>query len=383
MRPFTSSEPKVMIPVANKPILHHVVEALVDSDVTDIVMVVGYHKQRIMSYFGNGEDMGADIEYVVQPKQVGTAHALYQTKDIMDGEFLVLPGDNLIHRETIDYFLSERHGYSILITKNEEPSKYGVVTMLNGLVKKIEEKPAESESHLISTGIYSLDTDIFPRIHDLMMDNVYDLTSVMDDLKEDAPLHGISTDFMWMDAVYPWDLLSLNSAALTDIGTSSLGIIEEGVSIKGDVKIGEGTVIKGGTHIEGPAVIGEGCEIGPQACILPSTSIGDDCRISPFTMVQNSIVMSGVNIGPNSMIDSSVIGEGVNIGAGFSSHADAVDMKVEDGFEMVEKIGCMIAEDTLIGSGVTVYPGVVVGEDCDIRGGVVLRERCPPGSTVL
>ena len=71
LRPLTVSEPKVMIPVANRPILEYVVEALVKNDVEDIVMVVGYRKERIMSHFADGKKFGAKIEYVVQEKQLG------------------------------------------------------------------------------------------------------------------------------------------------------------------------------------------------------------------------------------------------------------------------------------------------------------------------
>ncbi len=383
LRPFTSSEPKVMIPVANKPILRHVVEALVECNVTDIIIVVGYHRQRIMSYFGNGEEFGAKIQYITQPKQLGTAHALYQARHVVDDNFIVLPGDNLVSQETIQDFLSELKGTSMLITKNEHPSKYGVVSMHNGVVNRIVEKPEKSTSHLISTGIYYLSTDVFTRIHEMMLDNTYDLTSVMNSLKAEEPIYGIRTDSRWMDAVYPWDLLKLNSAAVTDTAPSVKGVIEDGVTIKGDVSIGEGSVIKGGTYIEGPAIIGEGCEIGPLACISPSSSIGNDCRIGPFAMVHNSIVMDGVNLGPKSLLDSSVIGEGVKIGAGFSSHVDTVDMTVDGRLERVENIGCMIGEDTVIAGGVTSHPGILIGEVCNIRTGVVLREDISSRSTVF
>ncbi len=383
LRPFTSSEPKVMIPVANKPILQHIVEALVECNITDIVIVVGYQRQRIMSYFGNGEDFGADIQYVTQSKQLGTAHALFQARHVIDDNFIVLPGDNLVNKETIQDFLTEKKGISVLITRNEHPSKYGVVSMQNGVVKEIVEKPVESTSHLISTGIYYLSTDVFTKIQEMMYDNIYDLTSVMNSLKSEKPLYGVHTDSMWMDAVYPWDLIKLNSAAVTNTAPSSKGVIEDGVTIKGGVSIGEGSVIKGGTYIEGPVIIGEGCEIGPHACILPSSSIGNDCSIAPFSMVQNSIVMDGVNLGPSSLLDSSVIGEGVEIGAGFNSHVDTVDMIVDEKLEKVENIGCMIGEDTVIAGGVTSYPGVLIGEECHIRTGVVLREDISPRSTVF
>jgi NDP-sugar pyrophosphorylase family protein len=66
LRPLTASEPKVMIPIANRPILEYVVDSLVKNDVHDIIMVVGYRKERIMSHFEDGKKFGAKIEYVVQ-----------------------------------------------------------------------------------------------------------------------------------------------------------------------------------------------------------------------------------------------------------------------------------------------------------------------------
>lgn len=383
LRPFTASEPKVMIPVANKPILQYVVEALVDNDITDILMVVGYQRQRIMSFFGNGEDFGAKIEYVVEWKQLGTAHALYQAKDKVDGDFLVLAGDNIISKGTISDFLNELEGYSILVTRSDEPSKYGVVVMKDGVVGDLIEKPEKSPSHLISTGIYAFGQDIFDYIDTLMENRKYDLTSAIDKAIEEHDINGIITDSMWMDAVYSWDLIHLNSAALTHCAKSSNGIIEKGVSLKGEVIIGEGAVIKSGTTIEGPAIIGEGCEIGPNACILPSTSLGNDTKVSPFTVIQNSIIMSGVTVGPNSHIDSSVIGDGVDIGSSFSTYSGRADMKVEKSIQEIHSIGCMIAEDTIIGSGVKTEPGVIVGSDCEIKSGAVIREDIPTEAIVL
>ena len=90
--PFTVSQPKVMIDVANRPILEYVVESLVKNAIRDIVMVVGYKKEKIMSHFEDGGDFDAHIEYVTQGKQLGTAHALYAAKDLMDEEFIMLPG---------------------------------------------------------------------------------------------------------------------------------------------------------------------------------------------------------------------------------------------------------------------------------------------------
>ncbi|MEK6838472.1 MAG: sugar phosphate nucleotidyltransferase, partial [Candidatus Thermoplasmatota archaeon] len=78
MGPFTASEPKVMIRVGNRPILEHVVRALAAEGIVDLVLVAGYRRERIMSYFQDGKAFGVKIEYIVQNKQLGTAHALLE-----------------------------------------------------------------------------------------------------------------------------------------------------------------------------------------------------------------------------------------------------------------------------------------------------------------
>ncbi|MFW6140990.1 MAG: bifunctional sugar-1-phosphate nucleotidylyltransferase/acetyltransferase [Candidatus Saliniplasma sp.] len=380
LRPFTVSEPKVMIPVANKPILEYVVEALVENGITEIVMLVGYKKEKILTYFGNGEEFNADIEYVVQKKQLGTAHALAQAEEKIHGDFIVLPGDNVISKETVAHLLKDKSTRSVLITESDTPSKYGVVSLSNGYVKEIIEKPEKSYSHLISTGIYSFPYEIFDRIRDFMSEQVYDLTSVVQNLEN---LKGIITEAMWIDAVYPWDLRSVNSTALTNVVDVKNGVIEENVSISGPVYIGEGTVIKSGTHIQGPAVIGSGSEIGPKACILPSTSIGKDSKIYPFALIQNSLLMNTVEVGPHSFIGNSVIGDGVRIGGNFTTYVGDADIKVSSGYNKVSDIGCMIAEDTDIGAGVVMEKGLIVGNDCIIDSGKTVRKNITQGSRVV
>lgn len=107
LRPFTNSEPKPMIPIANRPILEYAIEALVKNGVTDITMIVGYKKERIMSHFEDGKRWNADIGYIDQKKRVaqaGTAYALSMAKSGVKGDFLVLPGDNIISPSLIGIF---------------------------------------------------------------------------------------------------------------------------------------------------------------------------------------------------------------------------------------------------------------------------------------
>ena len=110
LRPFTVTRPKVMLSIADKPILQYVVEALAQNGIRNIVLVVGYRKEQVFDYMGAGERFGVDITYITQETQLGTAHALAQAKEVAEDEFLVLPGDNLIEADTIADFVDDEAG---------------------------------------------------------------------------------------------------------------------------------------------------------------------------------------------------------------------------------------------------------------------------------
>ena len=135
-----------------------------------------------------------------------------------------------------------------------------------------------------------------------------DIPDVLNNMiAEGHTINTLETDGTWLDVVYPWDIISLNDAVLRNIEASLGSTIETGVSLKGQVVVGEDTVIKSGTCVYGTVVIGSGCDIGPNVCIMPATSIGDNVAISPFTEVKNSVIGNDVNIGPGCLISDSVI----------------------------------------------------------------------------
>ena len=113
LQPFTETMPKVMLPVANKPVLEYVFDAARNCGIDEIIVVVGYKKEVIMEYFKNYK--GIKITYVIQDKQLGTAHALLQAKKHLDDSFIVLSGDNIIDNNIISKLINDKSKYSILI----------------------------------------------------------------------------------------------------------------------------------------------------------------------------------------------------------------------------------------------------------------------------
>ncbi len=108
LKPFTATRPKVMIPVGDKPILEYVINALQESGITDLIMVVGYKREKIMDYFSDGHKWGVNIVYVEQFQQLGTAHALRQVSHMINDRFLVINGDTIIDSSAIKEIVRHR-----------------------------------------------------------------------------------------------------------------------------------------------------------------------------------------------------------------------------------------------------------------------------------
>ena len=377
LRPFTVTKPKVMLSIAGKPILNYVVESLARNGIRNIVLVVGYRRQQVFDYLGSGEQFGVDITYITEERQLGTAHALAQAKAVTENEFLVLPGDNLIKADTIAHFVAIKPE-AVLVKRVDNPTRYGVVTIDNGMVKDIIEKPREAKSNVVNTGIYTFTTEIFSFIEAQL-----DIPDVLNNmLAQGKPINAQKTDGAWLDIVYPWDILNLNDAVLRQIQTNLGGTIETGVSLKGLVSVGKDTIIRSNSYIVGPVVIGNNCDIGPNVCILPATSIGDNVVISPFCNVKNSVINDDTSIGPSCIIQDSVIDNGCVIKGHFTACSSQVEVKINGEHHLVN-IGAMLGEGCSLDNNVVAQPGVIVGNHCQVQALKLLSGRLPDRSLVF
>jgi UDP-N-acetylglucosamine diphosphorylase/glucosamine-1-phosphate N-acetyltransferase len=383
LRPLTTSEPKVMIPVANRPVLEYVVDALVKNDVNDIVMVVGYRKERIMSHFEDGRKFGAKIEYVVQDKQLGNGHALLCARDRVSGNFLALAGDNIVDARAVGDLLRSSSCPSALVVESENPSKYGVVTIEKGSIRNVVEKPMDLVSNIILTGLFCLKDSIFKVIDECISNGEYGLSHAFRATLGESGIKPVFSDGLWIDAVYPWDLLELNAAALENAAVSTAGKIEKNVNLAGPVGIGEETVIRAGTTIYGPVMIGEGCDIGPNVTIFPSTSVGDNVTIEPYTVIKNSILMSNCSIAAHSYLSHCVLGYGVRSKSHLMGAGSEAFVSVGDEFFKVPHMGCIVGEDTEFGTGVVVEPGTIVGAGCKVSSGSKIMRNLPNRALVM
>lgn len=388
-RPLTLARSKVMLPVANRPILEYIIRALAQNDINEIILVVGYKKERIMDYFRNGIDFGVKICYVEQQAQLGTAHAIKLAEQMINEKFLVLNGDNLVDKGTISEMINGASGdVSLLTVMREQTTGYGVVLLDKGKISKIVEKPRDKISHLVNTGIYMFSPTIFDDINNTPISETgeYAITDTIQRIIEEGkPVVNITSNGTWIDAIHSWDLLKVNSVLLGKFeDMKQAGSIEQGAVLVGDVAIGENSVIRSGSYIVGPAVIGKNCSIGPNATILPSTAIGDNCSISSFTELENTIIMNDVRIGAGSCISNSIVGSNNSIGPHFVVEVGK-DLKIEMKgiLHSADELGTVIGDSNIIGASVLVKAGKMIAVNCSVSSGVRIVADVPRDAKVL
>jgi len=397
MRPLTGSRPKVMIPIANRPMLEHLLCACRESGITEFVLVVGYKEQAIREYFGDGTDFGIQIQYVRQTQQAGTADALLAAKPHVRDRFLMINGDMLLSCEDITKVLQSKSP-AIGICTVADPRKYGIVTIEkednasaeNVFVTSFEEKSDKPLSSLINCGIYSFDTDIFEHLARVTPSprGELELVDALMPFIQSRSLRAIETP-SWVDLGSPWDLLDVNMSLLHAHipHIASDAVIEDGVYLHGNVSIGSGTIVKSGTYIEGPCIIGNNSKIGPHVYIRGTTAIGDNCHIGHSTEMKNSILFSNSNLPHFNYVGDTIIGSGCNFGAGTKvanlRHDKAV-IKVGGISTGRKKFGAVIGDNVLFGINCAVNVGTRIGNHCsfapgaqvhgDIFDGTVYRE---------
>lgn len=387
MRPLTYTRPKVMLPLANKPILEHLLIEAVAAGIREFIMVVGYRDEPVREYFGQGEKWGVSIDYMSQRRQQGTADALRTVEGLVESNFLVLNGDMMVSREDISR-LAASGGTAIGVIEVEDPRGLGVVEVSEGKVVRIHEKEESPPSRLANAGLYLFTPSILDAISKTPKSprGEYELTDSLNLLVAEGQEIAPQSLSRWLDLSYPWDLLAANEAQLRQIKAENLGEIEDNVAIKGTVSIGRNTVIKSGSYIVGPVSIGEGCEVGPNCYLRPYTAIGDGCHIGNAVEVKNCIIMRGSKLPHHNYAGDSVIGEGCNFGAGTkiaNLRLDKKEVVVAGVHTGRSKLGAIIGDNVQTGINASINVGAVIGNNTFIGPGAVASGIIMPNSKIF
>lgn len=322
LRPLTYFGNKHMLPIANKPILFYGLEDLKNAGITDIGIILGPIKEGVEKAVGDGSKFGVKVTYINQPEPKGIAHAIGIAEDFIGDEpFVAYLGDNLLKngiKQFVEEFQREEQDELLLLSRVKDTAltkRFGVAQIKNGKVVKVVEKPEKTTSHLVMVGVYMFKSKVFDAIRELKPSwrNELEMADAIQKLID----WGYSvvpriTGGWWKDTGKPEDLLEANQLVLTDLKPSIKGILEDHVTIRGNVAISEETVIHKESSIRGPSIIGKNCDIGPNVYIGPYTSIGDNTVIKK-SEIEQSIILGDSVIECGKRIVDSIIGRYVKI----------------------------------------------------------------------
>jgi UDP-N-acetylglucosamine diphosphorylase/glucosamine-1-phosphate N-acetyltransferase len=390
MHPLTFTRPKVMIPVAGKPLLEWNLLNARKAGLKNIILIVGYKSETVRNYFGKGEGLGVKIEYINQGRALGTAHAIGLVEKFVDDDFIVLCGDTIFGIEDIKKIIKKDEA-SIGLVKVENASDYGCVDLKGTRVTRINEKIDTPTSNIINAGIYRFDKKIFKYIKKTgrSIRGEFEITDSINMLVKKEKMNGVLIK-EWNDIVYPWHLLRLNEEILKKIRKKIEGEIERNVTIKGDAIINRNTRIMNGTYIEGPVIIGENCKIGPNCYIRPYTTIGDNCHVGNACEIKNTIIMTGSNIPHQNYVGDSIIGENCNLGAGTkvaNLRLDKREIKVIlDGKNIdtkLRKLGVIMGDNVQTGINSMINTGTIIGNNVFIGPGTLVKGYIEPNSRII
>ncbi len=387
MHPLTYTRPKVMLPIANKPILEHLLMEMKLAGVCRFIFVVGYHEEIVREYFLDGKSWNVEIKYVSQRNQSGTADALRTAEGLTEEDFLMVNGDAIIGFQDIAR-LAQQPGNALSLIELEDVSGLGVVEVKENRITGIHEKSATPPSKLANTGLYRFTPEIFAAINGTPKSSrgEYEITDSIQILINRGIPITYQTLSRWIDLSYPWDLLTANEELLSTLKPECQGEIEPNAVIKGAAFIGQGTTIHSGSYIQGPVIIGRNCDIGPNCFIRPSTSIGDHCHIGAAVEVKNSLVLSQSKIPHLSYVGDSVIGEGCNLGAGTkiaNLKLDKSNVRVNGRDTGRRKLGAILGDNVETGINSSINVGTLIGNRARIGPGALAHGIIAPGSRVF
>ncbi len=388
MWPLTENRPKPLLPLVGKPIIEYILDAVIDAGIDRITILIGREGRKIVSDIGHVY-RDIRIDYRHQEMRVGTGNAALYAEEFDDDRFMFLNGDILFDAHMLYEIKDEEN--AVLAVYRELGDSYGSIEG-NELLEGISEKVEGSRNVWINTGIYVFGREIFDALKACApsVRGEIELTDAINILASRLEVRVIKSKGFWMDLGAPWDLLNALPHLMDDMESRMDGTVEENVSLKGNIVLGEGSVIKSGTYIEGPVHIGRNTVVGPSAYIRPYSVIGNNCHIGNSSEIKASIVMDGTKIPHFNYVGDSVIGERCNFGAGTkvaNLRLDERNIRANLKGRMVDtgrrKLGVIMGDEVHTGINASILPGSMIGSGVSIGPSVTVNGLVKSGTRIL
>ncbi|WP_438486711.1 glucose-1-phosphate thymidylyltransferase [Streptomyces sp. S186] len=318
LRPFTLTSPKQLVPVANKPVLYYVLEAIAEAGITEVGIVVGDTADDIRAAVGDGSRFGLDVTYLRQEAPLGLAHAVLIAREFLgEDDFVMYLGDNFIVggiTSLVEEFAAERPDARILLTRVSDPTAFGVAELdTDGQVVGLEEKPEKPKSDLALVGVYLFGAAVHDAVRAIRPSDrgELEITDAIQWLIDGG--HDVRSTVIsgyWKDTGNVQDMLEVNRSVLEGLEARNDGTVDAGSELIGRVRVEAGARVCG-SRVVGPAVIGAGTVIS-DSYVGPYTSIGENCLVED-TEIEFSIVLGESRLDGVRRVQASLIGRNVSV----------------------------------------------------------------------
>jgi mannose-1-phosphate guanylyltransferase len=348
LRPLTSTVPKPVVPLVDRPMMVYMLEWLRSHGIDDVIMSCGFKATNVRTVLGDGSRLGIRLRYVEEPDPRGTAGALKFAEGLLDERFLMLNGDVLTDLDlTAQMAQHERTGATgtLALVPVPDPSSYGLVRVRDdGCVDEFLEKPsadAALDTNLISAGAYVLERavlDLIPPDRNVSIER-----EVWPALVGDGLYGYVDGGAYWLDVGTPDRYLQ-----------ATCDILEGNVRTAVAARLGEGFLaVDASADVAGraipPALVGARASVAAGARVGSLAVLADDVSVGRGTTVERSVVLDGATIGTGCVLSDCIVGPGARIG----------DRTQILGGAIVGE-GVTIGADNVLARGVRVFPGMEV-----------------------
>ncbi|HET6910579.1 MAG TPA: mannose-1-phosphate guanyltransferase [Mycobacteriales bacterium] len=366
LRPLTANLPKPLLPVANRPVMEHVLRLLRRHGVIDTVVTVQFLASLVRNYFGDGDELGMSLQYATEERPLGTAGSVKNAESALrDETFLVISGDALtdVDLSAMIRFHRERGALvTVGLKAVPDPLEYGIVICdPDGRVNRFLEKPSWGQvfSDTVNTGIYVMDPSVLDEVPaDAEVDWSAEVFPRL--LAAGAPLFGYRFDGYWEDV-----------GTLESYRQAHMAVLNREVEVEIDafevspgVWIAEGAEVDPDVEISGPLLVGDYSRVEAGSALRPYTVIGDNVVVKAGAVLERAIVHDNVFVGQRADLRGCVIGRNSDVMRA---------ARVEEGAVVGDD--CVVEQEAFLSAGVKVYPFKTVEAGAVVTTSVIWESR--------
>jgi mannose-1-phosphate guanylyltransferase/phosphomannomutase len=363
---MTANQPKPLLPVANRPIMEHVLRLLKKHGFEETVVTVQFLAALVRNYFGDGEDVGMFLQYATEEMPLGTAGSVKNAEDALkDSPFLVISGDALTDMDLTEMRRFHKENGALVtvgLTRVPDPLEFGIVIAdEGGRIQRFLEKPTWGQvfSDTVNTGVYIMEPEVLAEVSAKeSVDWSHDVFPKL--LARGAPIFGYISDKYWEDV----GTLESYMKAQADVLSKKVVVDIAGFEVSPGMWIAEGADVDPDAVLKGPLVIGDYAKIEAGATIREYSVIGANVVVKEGAFIHRAVVHNNVFVGQGTTLRGCVVGK----------NTDVMRLaRIEEAAVIGDE--CVVEPEAYISAGVKVYPFKTIEAGAVVNTSVVWESR--------